>query len=261
MTQATLQPPADTAKNQEDQETPVLPYNESLYEKLRSLRRSLAVRESVASYMIFKNRSLKEMATYFPQSPASFENMFGVSTRKLRKYGEQFLAAIREFTATHQLEEIPVQRTKKPRRERREKSSISTYEQTRVLLEQKLPLKTIARRRKLKEGTIIQHIEELLESGAVLDIEYLRPPSPHFEEIAAAFRIHGTETLHPLFREFHGKFSYDILRLVRVFTPKSTSKPFDYPERLEEELQLELAQREAEKRDSERRLWEELQNG
>ena len=43
------------------------------------------------------------MATYFPQSEASFLAIHGVGRRKLAAYGEPFLAAIRAYSAEHGL--------------------------------------------------------------------------------------------------------------------------------------------------------------
>ena len=55
--------------------------------------------------MVFSDRSLTEMATYFPQSEAGFLAIHGVGRRKLAEYGERFLAAIRTYCAEHGLRE------------------------------------------------------------------------------------------------------------------------------------------------------------
>ena len=51
-------------------------------------------------YVVFSDRSLTEMATYFPQSEGSFLAIHGVGRHKLAQYGERFLAAIRRDCAS-----------------------------------------------------------------------------------------------------------------------------------------------------------------
>ncbi len=51
---------------------------------------------------------------------------------------------------------------------------LTTHQKTKVLFDQKVPLKDIAKMRSLKEETIIEHIETLLEEGETLDIEYIK---------------------------------------------------------------------------------------
>ncbi|NOS67670.1 MAG: DNA helicase RecQ [Candidatus Peribacteraceae bacterium] len=195
-------------------------FDPKLFEDLRRLRRSLANAQGVAAFVIFGDRSLREMAAYFPQRPESFRQITGVSDRKLEEYGSGFLDIIRSFSANHGMQErMPKSAPERRRRDRirtvRRKDS--TYEETRVLLARKLPLSEIVRIRGVQEGTIIQHIEALALAGTALEIDYLKPPAPMFLEISAAFDQHGMEALSPVFNHFEGKYPYDVLRLARIF--------------------------------------------
>ena len=53
-----------------------------LFEKLRVLRRSLAIQAGVPSYVVFSDRALVEMATAFPQDEAHFLLINGVGEAK-----------------------------------------------------------------------------------------------------------------------------------------------------------------------------------
>lgn len=68
-----------------------------LFEKLRDLRKSLADEAGVPPYVIFSDKSLKDMCARKPIDEESFLEVHGVGENKLAKYGEPFLEAIREF--------------------------------------------------------------------------------------------------------------------------------------------------------------------
>ncbi|WP_213424244.1 DNA helicase RecQ [Bhargavaea massiliensis] len=68
-----------------------------LFEKLRDLRKSLADEAGVPPYVIFSDKSLKDMCARKPVDENSFLDVHGVGENKLAKYGEPFLEAIREF--------------------------------------------------------------------------------------------------------------------------------------------------------------------
>ncbi len=65
-----------------------------LFEKLRQLRMELATEKNLPAYMIFPDRSLREMATVKPQNLDEFAEINGVGEVKLASYGEQFIELI-----------------------------------------------------------------------------------------------------------------------------------------------------------------------
>ncbi|MDN7024100.1 DNA helicase RecQ [Methanoculleus sp. FWC-SCC1] len=67
----------------------------ALFEDLRRLRKSLADEQGVPPYVVFPDRTLKEMAGRRPQTPEAFAALPGVGAAKLEKYAGTFLAAIR----------------------------------------------------------------------------------------------------------------------------------------------------------------------
>jgi hypothetical protein len=72
-------------------------YDHILFEKLRSLRNSIANDRSLPAYFIFNNDSLKEMATSKPKTRKEFLKISGVGPAKLEDYGDAFLACIRLY--------------------------------------------------------------------------------------------------------------------------------------------------------------------
>jgi ATP-dependent DNA helicase RecQ len=68
-----------------------------LFEQLRQLRTSIASEEGMPPYIIFADTSLTDMAIQRPASLEEFANIYGVGQQKLEKYGERFVAAIKEY--------------------------------------------------------------------------------------------------------------------------------------------------------------------
>jgi ATP-dependent DNA helicase RecQ len=68
-----------------------------LFERLKALRKELALKKNLPPYIIFSDTTLKEMATKFPQSPEEFHSITGVGDHKLRKYGDTFLSEIENY--------------------------------------------------------------------------------------------------------------------------------------------------------------------
>ena len=69
--------------------------NVGLWEALRECRRELAEEQGVPPYVIFHDSTLVEMCSVVPKTLDDFSKLSGVGERKLMKYSEAFLAAIR----------------------------------------------------------------------------------------------------------------------------------------------------------------------
>ncbi len=67
-----------------------------LFEALRDLRREIAGHKRLPAYVVFDDRTLREMARLKPSSQAELLDVKGVGEKKCRQYGEAFLAAITE---------------------------------------------------------------------------------------------------------------------------------------------------------------------
>ena len=74
-------------------------YDTSLFERLRALRRRLADAEGVPAFVVFSDATLRGLAATKPTGPQAMLRVSGVGPAKLERYGEAFLATIREFDA------------------------------------------------------------------------------------------------------------------------------------------------------------------
>ena len=69
--------------------------NVAMWEALRECRRELAEEQSVPPYVIFHDSTLVEMCSVAPKTLDAFSRLSGVGERKLMKYGEAFIAVIK----------------------------------------------------------------------------------------------------------------------------------------------------------------------
>ncbi|MBI4642775.1 MAG: DNA helicase RecQ [Deltaproteobacteria bacterium] len=191
-------------------------YDRELFEELRLLRKRIADEQGVPPFVVFGDLALRQMALYLPQSEESFSRISGVGEQKLKQYGKIFMEVIQTYAKENNLREkiIPVKRSAKSRRIKREGS---TYQETKKLIIQKMSLEEMATVRGLAPSTIAAHIEKLASFGEEIDIDYLRPPVEKFEIIKAAFKKSGGTALSPV-REILGEdFSFEELRIARLF--------------------------------------------
>ncbi len=68
-----------------------------LFEALRQLRREISEVEKVPSYIVFGDRTLRELAKIKPTTLARMRGVYGVGDQKLSRYGEQFVERIVAF--------------------------------------------------------------------------------------------------------------------------------------------------------------------
>lgn len=68
-----------------------------LFEELRRVRTQIAREEGRPPYMVFNDRTLRQMVRDKPTAPEAFLAISGVGERKLEAYGERFMQAIASF--------------------------------------------------------------------------------------------------------------------------------------------------------------------
>lgn len=69
-------------------------YDRELFESLRKVRKRLAEEAEVPPYIIFSDRTLREMAAFKPRTLDEMAHVHGVGRHKLEHYGEEFLSII-----------------------------------------------------------------------------------------------------------------------------------------------------------------------
>jgi ATP-dependent DNA helicase RecQ len=73
--------------------------DEPLFQELRSLRKRLADEQGVPPYVVFGDATLRELSSKRPLRRPTMLEINGVGKQKLEKYGDQFMAVIKDFVA------------------------------------------------------------------------------------------------------------------------------------------------------------------
>ncbi len=175
--------------------------DEELFEALRECRAELAMEQGVPAFVIFADTALIEMAKKRPHTDETFRYISGVGDTKLERYGEPFMAVIRE----HPLPELL------------NNNFSDTINETLVLYNDGMSIEAIAEKRELSTGTIYSHLADVIEAGMlsapdVLDIDDADITT--IERTAEVLNTKEENALKPLFDELEGEFEYGVLRCV-----------------------------------------------
>lgn len=85
------------AKKEYKSHTQDLALNTGAFESLRALRAEIAKEEGKPAYIVFGDKTLKEMANHLPQTKTQMLDINGVGEVKYKRYGEQFLSKCRDL--------------------------------------------------------------------------------------------------------------------------------------------------------------------
>jgi ATP-dependent DNA helicase RecQ len=192
-----------------------LEYNHALFALLRQKRKELADEVGVPPYVIFSDRTLTEMAAYYPQSTENLLKISGVGQVKLRQYGDAFLELIKSYCEKHGLGE-------KQKGTVREKSDANRrYFMIGEAYNAGETVQSLMERYQVTAGTILEHLSRYLNAGNSLrngnDLQELTSATPEQQGAAfAAFEELSPTYLKPVYEKFNGEFNYDDLRILRL---------------------------------------------
>ncbi|MEO7216748.1 MAG: ATP-dependent DNA helicase RecQ [Gemmatimonadaceae bacterium] len=76
-----------------DATSDLTPVAQELFERLRGIRREIAREQEVPPYIVFDDKTLRQIAVHRPQTLAAFGDLRGIGPVKTERYGPRFLAA------------------------------------------------------------------------------------------------------------------------------------------------------------------------
>jgi ATP-dependent DNA helicase RecQ len=194
--------------------------DQHLFNALKKKRKILADEASIPPYIIFPDKTLVEMAVYFPQSPESLLSMHGVGEAKLAKYGKVFLDTIIEYCREHQIAEKE-KFTARQVKNSTGKNHKKRHEIIGELYNDGNSIPDIMEEFGIKESTVIDNLYKFvqdgnpLNSGRVMNLSKL--PESRRESILNAFSGLGAEFLRPVFENFNGEIDYNELKVLRLY--------------------------------------------
>ena len=190
-------------------------YNSALFALLRQKRKELADEAGVPPYVIFSDKTLVEMAAYYPQSITSLLNISGVGQAKLKQYGETFLEIIKSYCEKHELSE------KKKESVREKSDSNRRYMIVAEAYNARETVQSLIERYHVTVGTILDHLARYLAAGNKLrkdaELSTLTCATPEQQQaVFAAFDELSPAFLKPVFDKLNGELNYDELKILRM---------------------------------------------
>lgn len=195
-------------------QTPVV--DDSLFEKLRQLRKQISQREQIPPYIVFADSALREMTTSLPVDKDAFLTVKGVGQAKFERYGVEFLEVIREYlgeTANPLEGTVKSIKVNVPNKEgaktKEHPSHVITWEK----FKSGQTLAEIARDRKLKPVTLQDHLIRCAQEGYPVDWDSMIPKE-YEALILEKIEELGAERLKPLKEALPDEVDYLAIKAV-----------------------------------------------
>ena len=204
------------SKKEEILKKKTLPENE-LFEILRTLRKKIASENNIPAYVVFHDKTLKDMVALLPVSYEAMLGVSGVSEYKYKKFGEPFLQKIIEYSKTQDGRSpigIPGIDFKIPKKVIIKNATLF---ETLALVQDGLSVEEIVQERNLKSSTIESHIVNLYILGEKIDIlNFISEKNLNI--ILKKIKVENNKyTPKELFETLDKKFSYFEIKLALAY--------------------------------------------
>ena len=170
--------------------------------------------------MIFSDRTLVEMAAYYPMTPDSLKRINGVGQVKFERYGQILLELVQEYCQERGLQEKlapkwrgspanPPDGGQTPARDRRR-----SLQRRPIHLSPDAGVRCAARHDPRSPGRLCPGREPLASGRRFLSL--LDLPGEQQEAALQAFEQLGSKYLKPVFEQLGGAVTYDNLKILRL---------------------------------------------
>jgi hypothetical protein len=162
-----------------------------LRKQLRKLRDAICAPLGIPIFMVATGKSLDELARYLPHTLAEMEKITGFGQAKVKRYGQDFLDLILEYSNEKGLSSLIHERPqgRKVRRERNN-GKVDTKAESFKLYREGRTVAEIALDRKLTPQTILDHLAHYIALGEI-----------NINELLSAEKL---SLIEPVIREFEG---------------------------------------------------------
>ena len=189
--------------------------DEVLYVQLKSLLRSIAQRENLAPYVIFDDRSIKDMTIQYPCTLEELSRCTGVGVAKAQRNGQPFVDLIKKYVEENEIErpqDIVV-------RSAINKSGLKVF--IIQAIDRQMPLEDIAHSKGISMKELITEMEHILSSGTKLNIDYYIEANierEHQEVLLDYWHDADSDSLEDAYAEFEDDPDYteEEIRLMRI---------------------------------------------
>lgn len=196
-----------------------LDYDKKLFSVLRTARKNIADKSGLPPYAIFPDKTLIEMAAYYPQSEENMMNIHGVGDAKFKKYGAKFILFISNYCKKFNIKSVtPISYSKTSKVGNGIKKL--RYEIIGDEINSGKSVSSILSEYNIKIDTLVEHVVKY--SNLVTPInpkglfEYVESNAQTQSEVYKHFEKLGNEFLRPIYDVMNTEVSYIELRILRL---------------------------------------------
>ena len=184
-----------------------------LLNKLKILRKEIAISKSLPPYAIFQEFSLEDMTYKYPETIDEFKNINGVGEGKVNKFGSHFIELIKKHIQEKNIKKSDeiVLRTSGSKSSKK----LSLIQN----VDKKIPLDEISESRGIEFNVLLAELESIVFSGTKLNIDYYVDDildQDQQEELHEYFLQSESEDISNALKEFDGEYDEEELRIFRV---------------------------------------------
>jgi len=183
---------------------------DELFETLRKLRREIAQKSGVPPYLVFSDASLEEMAANKPLTEFDFSMISGVGEKKLKQYGEIFMAAILDFVSQKTNEGVKI--------------NGATQLQTYQMYNRGFTPDQIAMERDISLQTVYNHLVQLYAKDQGIDIKRFVKHNEIKEIVTVIASIEPPYKLKDIHDALDGKMPYHKIRFALAYYYKKGNR-------------------------------------
>jgi ATP-dependent DNA helicase RecQ len=195
--------------------------DESLFERLRDLRKKLADERNVPAYVVFSDVSLRHMAREYPTSPHEFARISGVGERKRADFGHLFTTEITAYLEENPRQVFaPIAQDRAPKPKPVRSGLTPTILETLEMFTNGLDVAQIAKQRGFVPGTIYSHLAAAIEAGKPVDQRRLLTTEQEFE-ITEAVKQFGFGNIGSALEALSGRYEYGHFKVYRAFLERA----------------------------------------
>lgn len=194
-------------------------YDHLLFATLRIKRKEIADKLKLPPYVIFSDKSLMEMATYFPVTKKEMIRIHGLGEIKFEKYGNIFMNEIIDYCEKNNIK--PNGNIIKPNSKIITSDKKKSHNSTGEKFNSDMSIMDIIQETKFKRSTILKHLLDFVEENKLqnpdLLLEDSRLSEKEIEKVIGIFNKIGSERLTPVYEALKEKIDYDELHLLRIY--------------------------------------------
>ena len=183
-----------------------------LKKMLISLRRDIAQKKGLPTYVIFQDVSLDQMATVYPATIEDLQNIQGVGAGKAKRYGKPFVDLIEKYCKENDIVPTEELRVRTVSNKNKKLKIISN-------IDRQIPLDDIAVAEGLDFDELLDKLDDIVYSGTKINIDYFLEEyydEDQIDDIYDYFKESDTDDLDAAYDELDDDYPEELIRLVRI---------------------------------------------